>query len=95
MKGDSLDPVIDTEWADVLANEPVPLAIVSDCGRYEFYAERNPLPENPTDFVRQAVYPLLDRGTRALRDEQFIRTLHEFLARCSLPPGRIPWWGRL
>jgi len=29
---------IDTEWADVLANELVSLALVSDCGRYEFYA---------------------------------------------------------
>lgn len=43
---------IDTEWADVLASELVSLALVGDCGRYEFYAERDPLPDKPTDFVR-------------------------------------------
>jgi hypothetical protein len=70
---------IDTEWADVLANELVSLALVSDCGRYEFYAERDPLPGNATDFVRQVVYPLLERGDRARPDAAFTRRLHAFL----------------
>ncbi len=69
---------IDTEWADILASELVSLALVSDCGRYEFYAERDPLPETPTDFVRSVVYPLLDRGSRALADDQFTASLHKF-----------------
>jgi hypothetical protein len=69
---------IDTEWADVLASELVSLALVSDCGRFEFYAERDPLPSKPTGFVRSVVYPLLDRGPRALRDDKFTETLHAF-----------------
>lgn len=69
---------IDTEWADVLARELVSLALVSDFGRYEFYAERDPLPEKPTDFVRSVVYPLLERGPRALPDEQFTIMLNKF-----------------
>jgi len=69
---------IDTEWADVLASELVSLALVSDCGRYEFYAERNPQPERPTGFVRSVVHPLLERGDRALPDGQFTTALHKF-----------------
>jgi hypothetical protein len=69
---------IDTEWADVRAHDLVSLALVSDCGRYEFYAERDPLPECPTDFVRSVVYPLLERGQRALSDGQFTTRLHAF-----------------
>lgn len=69
---------IDTEWADVLASELVSLALVSDCGRYEFYAERDPLPSAPTDFVRSAVYPLLERGQYACPDPEFTRRLYAF-----------------
>ena len=69
---------IDTEWADVLANELVSLALVSDCGRYEFYAEREPLPTAGNEFVRDIVYPLLDRGDLAIPDAEFTRSLHSF-----------------
>lgn len=69
---------IDTEWADVRANELVSLALVSDCGRLEFYAERDPLPAHPTQFVRDVVFPLLERGDRAMDDGDFTRRLHEF-----------------
>lgn len=70
---------IDTEWADTLANQLVSLALVSDCGRLEFYAERDPLPVSPTDFVRSVVYPLLERGEHALADQRFTKRLHEFI----------------
>jgi hypothetical protein len=69
---------IDTEWADAPARELVSLAVVSDCGRFEFYAERDPLPEKPSDFVRSVVYPLLERGLRALPDDKFTEQLHAF-----------------
>ena len=69
---------LDTEWADAFANEIVSLALVSDCGRFEFYAERDPLPVDATAFVRTVVYPLLDRGDRARVDADFTRSLHEF-----------------
>lgn len=74
---------IDTEWADVLARELVWLALASGCGQYEFYAERDPLPVEPTAFVRSVVYPLLERGTSALPDDQFTAALHEFFEVCS------------
>jgi 3' exoribonuclease, RNase T-like len=72
---------IDTEWADVLANELVSLALVSDCGRFEFYAERDPLPAGGTDFVRTVVYPRLDRGSSAVADAVFTQRLHEFFGK--------------
>jgi len=66
---------VDTEYADLHARELVSLALVSEDGRFEFYAERDPLPSSPTDFVRDVVYPLLDRGEQALPDERFTREL--------------------
>lgn len=82
---------IDTEWADVLASELVSLALVSDCGRYEFYAERDPLPDKATEFVRSVVYPLLERGTRALPDEMFTAALHLFFEEVL----EVAWRGKV
>jgi hypothetical protein len=45
-----------------------------------FYAERDPLPERPTDFVRQVVYPLLDRGEAAVLDAAMTTALRTFIA---------------
>jgi hypothetical protein len=72
---------IDTEFADEGASDLVSIALVSDCGRFEFYAERNPLPARATHFVRSVVYPLLDRGDRALTDDLLTKELHSFFAR--------------
>jgi len=82
---------IDTEWADVLANELVSLALVSDCGCYEFYAERDPLPADGTEFVKQVVIPLLDRGNCAMPDAEFTRRLHRFFGAVQVAarPGRV------
>jgi len=82
---------VDTEFADVHARELVSLALVSADGAFEFYAERDPLPASPTDFVRSVVYPRLDRGVRALPDEQFTPQLQNFLAhvKAASPTGRI------
>lgn len=76
---------LDTEWADVLGAELVSLAVVSADGRESFYAERDPLPECPTDFVRSAVYPLLDRGSVALSDVEFTTELRQFLCGIEAP----------
>jgi len=81
---------VDTEFADVGAQELVSLALVSETGDLEFYAERDPLPSAPTEFVRSVVYPLLNRGERALTDEQFTRELKAFLARVIAASGRDP-----
>jgi len=72
---------VDTEWADAQARDLVSLALVSEDGRFEFYAERDPLPSSPTEFVRGVVYPLLSRGERALPDEAFTRELRAFFER--------------
>jgi hypothetical protein len=43
---------LDTEWADLPGEELVSLALISADGRDQFYAERDPLPSDATDFVR-------------------------------------------
>lgn len=35
---------LDTEWADLVGDELVSLALISEDGRRLFYAERSPLP---------------------------------------------------
>lgn len=71
---------LDTEWADVIGSELVSLALVSEDGLHRFYAERDPLPEQPTDFVNNVVYPLLERGKKAISDQAFTCGLRAFLA---------------
>ena len=82
---------IDTEWADQLANEIVSMALVSDCGQFEFYAERDPLPAEPTEFVRTTIFPLLERGKHALSDACFTQELHKFFraAQTAAKPGKV------
>lgn len=76
---------LDCEWADVMGADLVSLALVSADGRQLFYAERDPLPECPTDFVRAAVYPLLERGSAALSDAAFTSELRRFLRGIERP----------
>jgi len=76
---------LDTEWADVTGSELVSLAVVNEGGDRLFYAERASLPEAPTDFVRQRVYPLLDRGGAALPDAVLTTELRAFLSEADAP----------
>jgi hypothetical protein len=76
---------LDAEFAGRDATELVSLALVSEDGGQEFYAERDPLPEGPTEFVSEHVYPLLDRGDAALDDVVFTWGL-----RASLPSVEYP-----
>ncbi len=55
---------LDCEWADVLASDLVSLALVSLDLQHAFYAERDPLPVDPTLWVKTVVHPLFDRGPR-------------------------------
>lgn len=75
----------DCEWADKHARELVSIALVSSEGRHRFYAEVDPLPETPTDFVRDTVYPLLERGASAMSRANLALALREFL-RCFDDP---------
>jgi len=63
----------------------VGLALVSEDGLHRFYAERDPLPPSPSDFVRMHVYPLLDWGHAALRDADFTTELRRFLRSVASP----------
>lgn len=70
---------LDTEWADEIGAELVSLALVSDDGQRRFYAERDPLPKHPTDFVRSVVYPLLNGNGSAMTDQVMTLSLRSFL----------------
>lgn len=70
---------LDTEWADLAGDELVSLALISADGRLRFYAEREPLPPEPTRFVEESVYPLLERGPVALPDAAFTEALRSFV----------------
>lgn len=76
---------LDTEWADAAGAQLVSLALISEDGQHVFYAERDPLPVGPGDFVRAVVYPLLDRGAFAISDVEFTRRLRTFLAAMPSP----------
>jgi hypothetical protein len=76
---------LDTEWADAAGSELVSLALVTEDGALTFYAERAELPATPTDFVRDVVYPLLDRGHAALSDEAITTNLRAFLNSMPVP----------
>ena len=76
---------LDTEWADPAGSELVSLALVSEDGIHRFYAERDPLPDVATDFVRSVVYPLLERGQWRMRDQAMTTGLRAFLAAVADP----------
>ena len=76
---------LDTEWENGATHELVSLALVSQDGRHRFYAERDPLPARPSAFVREVVYPLLNRGSAALGDPTLTRELRAFLAQVEAP----------
>ena len=80
-----MDLFLDCEWADVLASELVSIALVSGDGQSVFYAERDPLPANPTPWVQTVVYPLLDRGDKALSDARLTLAMRTFLASIDAP----------
>lgn len=69
---------LDTEFADLECAELVSLALVSKDGKHEFYADRDPLPAEATNFVRQNAYPLPKRGSAALEDAMLTRQLLAF-----------------
>ncbi len=73
------DLFLDCEWADVFGTELVSIALVSINGKQVFYAERKVLPADPTPFVAHVVYPLLDRGDRAMADADMTRALRVFM----------------
>lgn len=76
---------LDTEWADPTGSELVSLALITEDGIHRFYAERDPLPEVATDFVRSVVYPLLERGRCRMTDQAMTTGLRAFLGAIPEP----------
>lgn len=69
---------LDTEWADAAGSELVSIALISDDGRHRLYAESAQLPETPTKFVAEIVYPLLERGCSAMDERALSDALGAF-----------------
>lgn len=76
---------VDVEWQNEVTRELVSLALISQDGRYRFYAERDPLPDAPSSFVHEVVYPLLNRGSAAIPDRAFTANLRAFLEQFDTP----------
>lgn len=76
---------LDTEWADPIGSQLVSLALITEDGIHRFYAERDPLPEVATDFVRSVVYPLLERGRWRMTDQAMTTGLRAFLGAIPEP----------
>ena len=70
---------LDSEWANDALRELVSLALISEDGQYVFYAERDPLPDMPSSFVRESVYPLLNRGQAAMTESAMTHALRSSL----------------
>lgn len=83
---------LDIEWAND-AHDLVSLALINVDGSRLLYIERNPLPPNPSAFVLDVVYPLLDRGTAALTDPNFTEAMRELVAARHTPRIHFdsPW----
>ena len=76
---------LDCEWADTVDSELVSLGLVDESGQHRFYSEVDPLPKQPTDWVRAVVYPLLEHGYAARQQVDFTRELRLFLLRFDEP----------
>lgn len=76
---------LDVEWADQEGAELVSLALVSLDGNHELYVERDPLPPEPTEFVRSTVYPLLDHGAIAMPLREITLRVRQFLTGFAPP----------
>ena len=76
---------LDCEWADITAKELVSIGIASIDGTRTFYAELDPLPADPTPWVRAVVYPILERGEAAMTLATMAFRLRAFLATFERP----------
>ncbi|MCU1706798.1 3'-5' exoribonuclease [Xanthomonas hortorum pv. pelargonii] len=76
---------LDTEWADPVGSELVSIGLVSEDSHHRFYAERDPLPAMPTDFVRHVVYPLLQGRPASMSEMAMTTGLRAFLGADQTP----------
>lgn len=83
---------LDTEFTDFHDSDLISLALVSECGRYEFYAERTDFDVSRcNEFVRSTVLPKLgvsNAGPGPLDRKALAVALHAWLNRLhDLDPG--------
>ncbi|AOY69555.1 hypothetical protein BHE83_23510 (plasmid) [Xanthomonas euvesicatoria pv. vesicatoria str. 85-10] len=76
---------LDTEWADPVGSELVSIGLVSEDSHHRFYAERDPLPAMPTDFVRHVVYPILQGKPASMSEMAMTTGLRVFLGADQAP----------
>ena len=76
---------LDCEWADVMAKDLVSIGIASMDGEQTFYAEVDPLPVDPTPWVRAVVYQLLQRDESAMTIPVMSLHLRTFFATFEKP----------
>jgi hypothetical protein len=76
---------LDCEWTQPVTGELVSIALVDETGDLRFYAEFDPQPNGATDFVKDVVYPLLERGSYALTKFQITRRLRLFVSAIDDP----------
>jgi len=70
---------LDCEWADPEARLLVSMALIDTSETRQFYCEIDPLPDRPAEFVRDYVYPQLQRGLWAKPSRNFCLSLRSFL----------------
>ncbi len=70
----------DTEFADFESLDPLSVALVSEDGSHEFYAEIFDCETPPSDFVRQIVLPLMQGGEHRLLYSEASERLARWIA---------------
>jgi len=71
---------LDTEFTDFQQPDLISLGLVSECGGYEFYAERNDFDlARCSDFVQSAVLPKLGQGQSGLNRTSLATALSAWL----------------
>ena len=79
---------LDTEFTDFHEPELISIGLVSECGRFEFYAERSDFDVSKcSDFVRQSVLPQF--GDERLDRETLANRLRDWLERIRSLDGSV------
>ncbi|TLS19229.1 MAG: hypothetical protein FDZ72_04815 [Betaproteobacteria bacterium] len=71
---------LDTEFTDFQLPDLISIGLVSECDRYEFYAERNDFDlARCSDFVQSTVLPKLEQGPRGMDRANLAKALRAWL----------------
>ena len=76
---------LDCEWADPGSKQLVSLSLLDETGQHRFYSEVDPLPEQPTNWVRsvKSIFAII-------RNKPFVATMPASMPRhCVGPSPRL------